>query len=178
MKMSMRHTITCLAIALVLGCGPGGVADDTQDPPPEPEWAYGWWMNSGGPNLHNEWGAYILQMEIRPDGTAFQIVDYCNGPDWTYESRWEVQPDSSIRILPRAGDDGVPFQTAEGSTFKYFDILPNNGSCMAQVILTGFVNTIPGGELEQGRWCIGEYLPEFDECAPEKYCGEEPPVCE
>ena len=180
-SMSMRQSIARLAAtaatAFVVGCGPGGV-DESPDPPAEPEWAYGWWMALSTPNLHNEWGAYIVQMEIRQDGTVLQVVDYCNGPDWSYESRWELQPDGSIRVLPKAGSDELPFLTPDGGSFYYFDILPNGGACTLQFTLTSVGDPIPGGPLERGHWCIGEYLPQFDDCAPEKYCGEEPPVCE
>ncbi len=183
MSMSMRQSIARLAAAaataFLVGCGPGGV-DESPDPPAEPEWAYGWWMMPGGPNLHNEWGTYIGQMEIRQDGTVLQVVDYCDGPDWSYESRWELQPDGSIRVLPKAGSDELPFQFPDGGEFVHFDIQPSGGACTVQVLLLGPADPAPvsGGTLERGHWCIGEYLPQFDECASEKYCGEEPPVCE
>lgn len=112
-------------------------------------------MDAGGLQDHFEWGAYTMQMEIRPDGTVRQIADYCNGEDWTYESRWELQSDGSVRILPKKGDEVLPFQYP-GQEYQHVDIQPSEGSCKTTAVRIGKVD---GTELpmtiERGRWCIG-----------------------
>jgi hypothetical protein len=174
----MRHILirAGLMVSLCAACGPGAPSDDGTAPP-EPEWAYGWWMTTSGLQDHLEWGAYILQMEIRPDGTVFQTADYCNGDDWVYESRWELQADGSIRILPKDGDDGLPFQHFFSPEYLYVDIKQTANTCeiAAMRVIEESQSEVT---LERGRWCIGDYLPEFNECEMELYCGEDPPVCD
>jgi hypothetical protein len=164
--------------ALLAGCGPGTPGDETDEPaPPAPEWAFGWWMSPSGLGDDFQWGAYILQMEIRPDGTVFQIADYCKGEDWTHESRWELQSDGSIRIVPKAGDDGVPFQHYTSVDYDYIEIRPSDGSCTTSVVRVreDFQSETT---IERGRWCIGAYDESINDCPLQKYCGEEAPVCE
>lgn len=166
-----------MAIAMS-GCGPGEPGGDAPTLP-EPEWTYGWWMSAGGLQDHFEWGAYIPQMEIRPDGTVLQMLDYCDGEDWEYEGRWELQPNGAVRILPAEGDDTVPFQYPT-EVFQHVDLRPGDDSCGLFAVR---VSSLDGDEsapipFERGHWCMGQYLPEFDECEMEKDCGNEPPICE
>lgn len=175
--MTMRLSVHfLLLVALAVGCGPG-----TPDPPDpaEPEWAYGWWMDAGGLQQHFEWGLYIAQLEIRSDGTVLQMLDYCDGQDWSYESRWELQADGAVRILPTPGDAVVPFQYPT-EEYRYVDIRPGENSCEVSVVRASAFdgNEFPPILLEHGRWCTGAYLPEFNECEMQKHCGEDPPVCE
>jgi hypothetical protein len=117
-------------------------------------------------------------MEIRPDGTVFQIADYCNGEDWTYESRWELQPDGAVRVLPKEGEDLLLFQHWS-LEYQYVDIRPSETSCQTTAVRIGKVDgTELPVEIERGRWCIGTYVPEFNECEMQKYCGEDSPICE
>jgi hypothetical protein len=177
--MRIRTVILGLALLVaVTGCGPGTPGPDNP-PPPDPEWAYGWWMDAGGLQDHLEWGAYIAQLEIRPDGTVLQMVDYCDGPDWQAEGRWELQEGGAVRLVPVAGDEVVPFQFPS-QEFRHVDLRPGDGACQLSAVR---VSQFDGDEfppifLERGRWCMGEVLPEFNDCAPQKYCGEDAPVCE
>jgi hypothetical protein len=175
----MSILATTFIAALLAGCGPGTPGDETDEPaPPAPEWAFGWWTSPHSPESNAQWGIFSAQMEIRPDGTVLQIVNYCKIEDWVYESRWELQPDGALRILPRDGENSLPFWRS-WPEYQYVDVLPANESCQTTAIRIGAVN---GTELpttiERGRWCIGEYVPEFDECPVERYCGEPAPVCE
>ena len=171
--------VLALLAALGLGCGPGGASSDDDVPPPDPEWAYGWWMDSAGLQDHFEWGANIAQMEIRSDGTVLQMVDFCDGQDWQYEGRWELQPDGAVRLLPAMGDEVVPFQYLT-QEYRYVDLRSGGDSCeLSATRVSPFSgDEFPPLPLERGRWCMGEVLPEFDDCAPRKHCGQEPPVCE
>ncbi|NJK32541.1 MAG: DUF4302 domain-containing protein [Deltaproteobacteria bacterium] len=171
--MHPRNSYLLGLVLLTLACGPGEPSGE--DPPTPPEWAYGWWMDVGGPGEDPTWGAYVLQLEIRPDGTAFQISDYCNGPDSTYESTWEVQPDGAVRILPKPEDEWFWFLTPY-SEVRYVDILPPGESCTAKVLRMGVNET--QAEIERGRWCMGEYQPDINDCTLQPHCGEEPPTCE
>jgi hypothetical protein len=169
---------TTFIAALLAGCGPGSPGDETDDPaPPAPEWAFGWWLTaSNGLQSHPQWGTFILQMEIRSDGTVLQMVDYCNGEDWIHESRWELQSNGSIRIIPSASEGTVPFQdwTAE---YEYVEIQPSNGSCTTTA--TRVVGDVESETtIERGRWCIGAYDESINDCPLQKYCGEEAPACE
>jgi hypothetical protein len=175
----MRRTLirTGLLVALCTGCGPGTPTDEEGSAPSEPEWAYGWWMSAGGLQDHPEWGAYILQMEVRPDGTVLQVADYCKGEDWTYESSWELQPNGVVRILPKAGDMSLPFQHWQSSGFERVDLKPTDSSCKIAAVRV-FKEDQFEITLERGRWCVGEYRPEFNDCDLILHCGEEPPVCD
>jgi hypothetical protein len=168
---------TGLLVALCTGCGPGGPTGEEGSPPPEPEWAYGWWMSAGGLEDHFEWGAYTMQLEIRPDGTAFQIIDYCNGEDWIYESRWELQPDGSVRLLPTPDGTSLPFLDWSSPGYHYVDIKQSDSSCEVAAVRVAD-NFKSDMLLDRGRWCIGEYRPEFDDCGVELHCGEAPPICD
>jgi hypothetical protein len=176
----MRHLSALLSmpVILALGCGPGTPGSDDSPAPPEPEWAYGWWMDAGGLQEHFEWGDYIAQLEIRPDGTVVQMIDYCEGEDWSYESRWELQADGAVRILPASGAV-VPFQYPTQES-RHIDLRQGEDSCQLEAVR---ISSLEGTEfppilLERGRWCTGTYLPEFDECEMQKFCGATPPVCE
>jgi hypothetical protein len=176
MTMRALSVQLLMLVALGVGCGPG--TPDAPEPA-EPEWAYGWWMDAGGLQDHFEWGAHIAQLEIRSDGTTLHQLDYCDAEDWSYEGRWELQPDGAVRILPADGEEAVPFQYAT-EAFRYVDLRAGQDSCGMSAVRA----SIFGGDeflpikLERGHWCTGAYLPEFDECEMTKYCGEDPPVCE
>lgn len=177
----MRGAVASAACAPVLCLGLVACAPPSADdpPPPEPEWAYGWWMDAGGLHDHPQWGAHIAQMEIRPDGTVLQMVDYCDGQDWQLEGRWELQPDGAVRLLPAAGDEVLSFQYLS-LEYRYVDLRPGTDSCELLAVRAPPSNgdEFPPIPLERGRWCMGEVLSEFNDCAPQKYCGEDAPVCE
>jgi hypothetical protein len=163
---------------MLAACGPGTPGNEADDPPPPvPEWAFGWWTTPGVPESNSQWGVFTLQMDIRPDGTVFQIADYCKGEDWTHESRWEPQSDGSIRIVPKPGDTGVPFQHYGSGDYDYIEIRPADGSCTTTVLrVHGDFQS--EATIARGRWCIGEYQADIDSCSYEKNCGEESPVCD
>lgn len=95
----------------------------------------GWSTANCPPPPSSATTAGLILREIRSDGTVFQIADYCLGEDWTHESRWEPQSDGSIRILPKAGENGVPFQHAGPADYDYIEIRPSNGSSPARLTI-------------------------------------------
>jgi hypothetical protein len=105
---------------------------------------------------------------------VIQEIETCLTEDWLYESRWELQPDGAVRILPNVWETKLLFFDDSGN-YDYIDILPTRGSCEA--------TTLRGTQqweatLVRGHWCIGPYKPETDSCDLEQYCGEDPPVCD
>lgn len=159
----------------LLSCGPGGV--DEGSTPTEPEWAYGWWMDTSGLGEHPEWGSYVIQLEVRSSGTVYQVVDYCDGPDWVSENPWELQPDGSIRILPVDGQDFVIFQHPTSGEHDYVDLRRAADQCKIDAfrVTNGSETQI---QLERGHWCIGDVDPDLGTCTPVQWCSEDPPTCE
>jgi hypothetical protein len=87
----MRHRTR--ALRCVWSRRAGSEEDGNQLPP---EWAFGFRQQSG-PEDHDQYGSYVMHMEIRADGTMTHTVDYCDGPDQIYDGLWGLQPDGAVR---------------------------------------------------------------------------------